>query len=273
MLDALRSEVFRIVRRRMPFVLMIVLAVVIAAIYLITWGASMSGQFSPAEKADLLDSLAVGSIFETGLGISAMIGTLFVIILASSLAATEYGWGTIRTILPRSPGRPAFLAAKLVVILAFGMILMLIGLLASLGMSMLITAIENLESGVASGFMGEAVLSLLRGWFTMLPYAALAFMVALLAKSSAAGISVAAAVLFLEGQILMLVSAAGGFFERLPEAFLSENVQTLLTMGGSAPQDSGLPGPWQAVGVLAAYIVVFTAIAFWRFGRRDVTIG
>jgi ABC-type transport system involved in multi-copper enzyme maturation permease subunit len=89
-------------------------------------------------------------------------------------------------------------------------------------------------------------------------------MVALLAKSSAAGISVGAAVLFLEGQILMLISAADG----LPRAG-----QTLLTMGGSAPQDPGLPGPWQAVGVLAAYTVVFTAIAFWRFGRRDVTIG
>lgn len=273
MFDMLRSEVFRIVRRRMPWVLIIVLAVVIASIYLITWGASLSGQFDPAEKADLLDSMAVGSIFETGLGISAMIGTLFVIILASSLAATEYGWGTIRTLLPRGSGRPAFLAAKLVVILAFGMILMLVGLIASLGMSAVITAIEDLDSGVASGFAREAVLSLLRGWFTMLPYAALAFMVALLAKSSAAGISVAAAVLFLEGQILMLVSAAGGFFERLPEAFLSENVQTLLTMGGSAPADEGLPGTWQAVSVLGAYVALFIAIAFWRFGRRDVTSG
>lgn len=271
MRDMLRSEVFRIVRRKMPWVLMIVLAVVIAAIYLITWGASLSGQFTPAEEADLLDSLAVGSILETGLGISAMVGTLFTIILASSLAATEYGWGTIRTLLPRGSGRPSFLAAKLVVILAFGILLMGVGLLASLGMSAIITAVEGLESGVGSGFVGEAILGLLRGWFTMLPYAALAFMVSLLAKSSAAGISVGAAVLFLEGQLLMLVSAAGGFFERLPEAFLSENVQTLLTMGGSAPADEGLPGPWQAVGVLGAYIVVFIAIAFWRFARRDVT--
>ncbi len=243
MFDMLRSETFRIVRRRMPWVLMIVLAVTAAALYLIMWGTSRSAQFSAAEQADLLDSLSLGSVLETGIGLVAMIGTLFAIILASSLAATEYGWGTIRTLLPRSPGRGSLLAAKLVVIAVFAMMLMLVGMVVAFGVSAVITSIEDLDRDVDAGFLGETLLSLLRGWFTMLPYAALAFMVALLARSSAAGISVSAALLFLEGQILSLVAAAGGALERLPEAFISENVQTLLTMGGASPQDEGLPGP------------------------------
>lgn len=273
MFDMLRSETFRIVRRRMPWVLMVVLAVTAAALYIIMWGTSRSAQFSAAEQADLLDSLSLGSVLETGLGLVAMIGTLFAIILASSLAATEYGWGTIRTLLPRSPGRGSVLAAKLVVIAVFAMILMLVGMVVAFGVSAVITSIEDLDRDVGAGFLGETLLSLLRGWFTMLPYAALAFMVALLTRSSAAGISVSAALLFLEGQILSLVAAAGGALERVPDAFISENVQTLLTMGGASSQDEGLPGPWQAVTVLVIYIVAFTTIAFWRFHRRDVTLG
>ncbi|HEV2127663.1 MAG TPA: hypothetical protein VGR22_03480 [Thermomicrobiales bacterium] len=106
----------------------------------------------------------------------------------------------------------------------------------------------------------------------MLPYLALAFMVALLTRSSAAGISVATAILFLEGQILSLVAAAGGVLERLPELFLSRNVEALMSVntdGGRA----NMPDVWQAATVLLLYTVAFLAVAFWQFRRRDVTVG
>jgi hypothetical protein len=63
----------------------------------------------------------------------------------------------------------AALRARIVVIAVFGLVLMLIGMLASLGVSALITAIENLGSGVGSDFVSDAALGLLRGWFTMMP--------------------------------------------------------------------------------------------------------
>jgi ABC-type transport system involved in multi-copper enzyme maturation permease subunit len=121
--------------------------------------------------------------------------------------------------------------------------------------------------------VADVTLGIVRTWFTSLPYLALAFMVALLAKSSAAGISVGAAVLFLEGQILTLVGAIGGAFERIPEAFPSRNVEAILALNGGGEPARDLPGPWQATAVLLAYAVLFVAIAVWRFTRRDVTVG
>lgn len=272
MLDMLRSEIFRLSRRAMPKVLLVVLAVTVAAIFLITWGAAQSSQFSDAERADLMDSLSLASTLEASLGFAGIFGALFVIILTASVVATEYGWGTIRTLLPRSSSRAAYLAAKLIVLAAFALIVVIVALAAGYAASAVVTAMENLDRDLGDRFVRELAFGIARSWVAMLPYMAMAFMVALLTRSSAAGISVATAILFLEGQILMLVAAAGGVLERLPELFLSKNAEALLSVntdGGAAD----LPGPWQAAAVLLAYTAAFLAIAFWRFHRRDVTVG
>lgn len=273
MLDMLRSELFRLNRRTMPKVLLLVLAVTVAAVYLLTWGATRSGQFSATEEADLLDSLRLGNALATGLGFGAIFGSLFVIILAASLAATEYGWGTIRTLLPRGSGRAPFLAAKLIVLAGFALLVVIVTLVAALASGAVVTIAEDLERGLGSGFAVDALIGIGRTWFTMLPYLALGFMVALLARSSAAGISVATAVLFLEGQILSLVAAAGGVLERLPELFLSRNVEAIMALNSDEAARAGLPHPWMAATVLALYTAAFLALAFWRFHRRDVSIG
>ena len=272
MLDMLRSEIFRLNRRAMPKVLLLVLALTVFAVMLITWGAAQSGQVDAAQRADLMDSLSLASTPEAALGFAGVFGSLFVIILAASVSATEYGWGTIRTLLPRGSSRSAYLTAKLVVLAAFAALVVVVSIAAGFIASAVVTAAEGLDTGMDDGWVMDMLLGMGRSWFTMLPYLTMAFMVALLSKSSAAGISVATVVLFLEGQILSLVAAAGGVLERVPELFLSKNAEALLSVntdGGTAD----MPGPWQAATVLALYTVAFVAIAFWSFRRRDVTVG
>jgi ABC-2 type transport system permease protein len=273
MLDMLHSELFRLSRHAMPKVLLAVLAVVVAMVYFLSWAAAQSGQFSASEQADLLDALELSSALETGLGFAGTFGALFVIVLAASLAATEYAWGTIRTLLPRGPGRAPFLAAKLVVLAVFALLVVIVSLVAALASSVVVTAIEDLDRSLGSGFAPDALLGIGRAWFVTLPYLALAFMVALLARSSAAGISVAVTMLFLEGQILSLVAAAGGFLERLPGLFPSRNVEAILALNEVDAATRDLPGPWQATLVLTLYVAGFLVLAFWRFHRRDVTVG
>jgi len=40
----------------------------------------------------------------------------------------------------------------------------------------------------------------------------------------------------------------------------------------STTGNESLPNIWQAAAVLAAYTVVFVALAYWRFRTRDVTM-
>jgi ABC-2 type transport system permease protein len=272
MLDLLRSEVFRLNRRSMPKVLLLVAALTVMAISLITWGAAQTGQLSAEDSASLMDSLALGSTLEVALGFASVFGSLFVIILTASVVATEYGWGTIRALLPRGSGRGAYLTAKLIVLAVFTLLVVLVTVAASYVASAMVTLAEDLDRSLDDGFVGELVFGVGRAWFAILPYLALAFMVALLTKSSAAGISVATAILFLEGQILSLVAAGGGLLERLPEFFISKNVEALMSVNIDG-RTVEMPAPWQAAAVLTIYTVAFLAIAFWAFRRRDVTVG
>lgn len=101
----------------------------------------------------------------------------------------------------------------------------------------------------------------------MLPYAALAFLVALWGRSNAAGIGVGLAVYFLEDLILFRV--AGDVLDWVPRALLSENVDALLAhndvRGGIAlPLD--LPSAWQAAGVLGLHIAASSRSPSGSFG-------
>jgi ABC-type transport system involved in multi-copper enzyme maturation permease subunit len=111
----------------------------------------------------------------------------------------------------------------------------------------------------------------------MLPYAAMAFVIAVWTRSTAAAIGISLAVLFLEGLIVNLITAIGGPLERAPEALLSQNVAALINANsrgagsplGGTPQN--LPNVWQAAAVLAGYTVIFVALSYWRFHDRDIT--
>lgn len=272
MLDMLRSEVFRLRRRAMPKVLLAALVMTVLAVMALTWGVAQSGQVDAAQRADLLDSLTLRSTPEAAFGFAGIFGALFGIILAASIAATEYGWGTIRALLPRGSSRGAYLVAKLTVLAAFALAVVIVTIATGFLASGVATLLEDLDGGMNDGWVVDLLFGTGRAWLAMLPYMALAFMVANLTKSSAAGISIATAVLFLEGQILMLVAAAGGALERLPELFLSKNAEALLAVNTDDGQ-ADLPGAWQAASVLALYTVAFLAITFWSFKRRDVTVG
>ena len=278
MADLLRSELFRMARRWMPRVLLIILAVVLVAFYLLLWSVLRTEDETGADATDLRDTLRLAAVRDAGLGITHELGSVLIVILAASTIATEYGWGTIRTLLPRATSRPALVAAKLLSLVVFAVVLVAFGFGVALGASGLVTAIEGLDSDLGSAFLLESAVALARTVFVMLPYAALAFVVALWGRSSAAGISVGLVVLLLEELVMALLDALSDAFDWLPGALLSENVNAVMSLNDTGTTDtfeppSDLPDPWQAAGVLTLYTAVFVALAFWRFRRRDITAG
>lgn len=281
MIPLLRSEIFRLTRRLMPRILLLILAAVVLAFYLIFWAVSRSAQ-TPAQQvevAELREGLQLNAVRAAGLGLVQSVGAVLVVILAASAIATEFGWGTIRTLLPRGAGRTPFLTAKLVALLLFLAVVVLLGYLVALGASIFVTALEDLDTGLGGDFLPQTLAALGRTAYVMLPYLALTFLVALWTRSTAAGIGIGLSVLFLEGLFTSLITLGDSPLERLPAALLSRNVDAVMApnsagLGGTFAQPAtDLPDPWRAAGVLALYIAAFIGLAYWVFRRRDITAG
>jgi ABC-2 type transport system permease protein len=198
------------------------------------------------------------------------LGFITTIVLAASSVASEFSWGTIRTLLPRTAGRSPFLTAKLISLGLFVVVVVILGFLAALVGSVLVTAIRDLDGSLGDNFVGRLLGSMVRTAYVILPYAALAFVIALWSRSSAAGIAIPIVVFYAEVLLTPLFTSIESL-EWLPNALIySSNISSLLDSDAVVPKED-LPSHWQAAGVLAAYVTAFVSLAYGRFLTRDVT--
>ena len=277
----LQSELFRLSRRLMPRVLVLIQAGVVALLYLVLWTAvrAATEEDSSGQIEDLRQSLRLSAVRDFGLSLVLQVGTILAVILSASSFGTEYGWGTIRTILPRSSGRAAFLAAKLVSLGLFIILIVLLGFVVAFGASALVTSAEGLEGGLGEQFWPRTIAAIVRVMFVMLPYVAIAAAMTVWTRSTATGIGVGLAMLIVEGTLSTVISAAGGPFELVPKVLPAANVQAVLQANIVDPETSlseangDLLSPWAAAGVLAVYTAASLGFAFWRFQSRDITSG
>jgi ABC-type transport system involved in multi-copper enzyme maturation permease subunit len=271
----LASELYRLGRRVMPYLLVALLAAFIALLYGMLWLAMTVETEQPADEqaeAALRDLLSLSQVLGSGMEFVALVGGVMAVILAASIIGSEYGWGTVRTMLPRAAGRTRFLAAKAVVVAGFVLLLTVVGFVAALASSALVTTLADLERDLGDRFVLEAAAAVGRTAFALLPYAALAFMVTLLTRSSAAGIGLGLGVFFLEGTVGLLLAAAGDAGERATEALISSNAEAVMNANRPEPV-ADIFSAWRGAAVLLAYTLLFVAIAFWRFRKRDVLSG
>ncbi len=269
MIHLLRSEVFRLTHRMMPKVMLLLMAVLLIATYLLLW--STSGSLSETDLAQQEDHLRLANAPKYGMDIAYQVGVLIVVILAASSIATEYSWGTIRTVLARTGHRYGFLFAKLSAIGIFILSTAIVGAFGVAIGSLLVTALGGLEWDLGNAFLERAGMAPLRMAIVLLPYASLSFLVALWSRTTAAGIVVVVVAFYAE-VLLMPLFQAGGAFSWFPEnVLIYENIKAVLETNAIAP-DPSLSNAWLSAGVLAGYTAVFLAAATWRFGSRDVTL-
>jgi ABC-type transport system involved in multi-copper enzyme maturation permease subunit len=112
------------------------------------------------------------------------------------LIGAEFGWGTIRTLLPRARSRVALLAAKSVTALVFIVAIVLVGTVVAFGASTVVTVLEDLPGGLGPDGVASTVAAIGRTIYVMVPYAALALLITTWTRSVAAGIGVGLSILF-----------------------------------------------------------------------------
>ncbi len=216
----------------------------------------------------------------------------FAAFLTVLVIGSEYGWGTLRTVLMRGVGRTRLLSAKLALVLAL-LAGVWVAVLVAITFSALVATAA--ASGVSHGSLGAAALGDAlaitgRAFVAGLPYVALAALLSVLFSSWAGGMLAATAasivyffvdVFSVVGVILLIEDAAGfGWFATLAEFDLGWNTAAWMFGEGGEPvrgfQLAGAigkadyPGDLHSLAVLLAFTLVLGGLAFWLMRRQDV---
>jgi ABC-type transport system involved in multi-copper enzyme maturation permease subunit len=224
--------------------------------------------------ADLLPERLVGTLS----GGFPFFGGVFALMLGVLAFGSEYGWGTLKTLLTQGPGRLHVFAAKLlalaVALLPFVLVAFALGALGSSAIA--------LREGATVAWPSPWLLvqGLAAGWLILAAWAAFGVLLAVLTRGTAlaTGIGILYA-LVIEGLLSALASQVS-LLDRLVELFLRANAYSLVAGLGVSPEDVADNGPGsfsgpfvdaaQALLVLGAYVTAFLLVAAWLLRRRDV---
>lgn len=280
MIGMLRSELFKISRRQMTWILGLLTVVLVGFLYFalaIAVFGSDAASMDEQQVADLERMVAVSSVpaFADDL-IWQIVGVMAVIMIAS-VVGSEYAWRTIITVTAWTGDRIRPLAARYVVVAAMTAIGVAAGFVVAVACSVVFEIARGTfdSSDITAGWLGNTGLAVLTTWYTLLVYVALTALVAVLSRSSGLAIGIGLAVLFLESLLVLALDLIGDTVEFAKNFTLSWNVQAVLTANGyvpgiGEPPAADVPSAGQGAVVLAGFIGVLCVAAMYTAQRRDI---
>src|SRR5919201_4780854 len=207
MLRLLRSELYRLSRRWMPWIMLGLIVITAFLFYFLIW-ASVRAQLeavrngtipSPpggtAQLEQTLRQIAPDRVAQRGVGIVWGLGSVMLIVSAASHVGTEFGWGTFRTLLAHGASRSGFLTVKAVALVLYAFVFMIVGTLAAIGASFAVSAVAGMSTGTGVD-LGEVARVAAKSGYTFTPYMTLALAIAVWSKSAGAGIAAGLVVYF-----------------------------------------------------------------------------
>lgn len=282
MSDALRAELFKVVRRRMTYICLLVAMGLVLLFYVILWlrvrQGPNSGFVGQAEWLALRAGLSFHNVVPYGFALERFFVTLMCVIFAGTMMGNEYDWRTVGLVASRGVRRSHFLAAKFVSGIVFTFLAVTLCFIVAMLASTWFTNLYHLSYGtIDAAWFGHALASLVRTAFVALPFVLMAIFFATLLRSAGQAVGAALGFYFIEGVFTGLLTSAHGWLSHIPEALFNLNGDAIIRLNGIIPgNDTGLfsQGPdipaWRATIVLSAWLLFFLAGAFWRFRTRDI---
>jgi ABC-type transport system involved in multi-copper enzyme maturation permease subunit len=259
------AEQTKLLKRRL---LWISLAALAALMGFILVGSYVTYQADPAEIdiEFLLWPDAPVAILQLG----TQIGVLIVTVLVGASIAQAYGWRTMHLWLSHGVPRPVLLSAKFAAMLLPVLLVILTALVVGGVISAFLT--QQIDGTLALSRVNapELVISVVRTAYTLLPYAALTLLLAVLSRSTAGTIGVVVAYNLLIESLLpisVLRYLPGG----LATSLQSLNQIIVKNAAPNAEAAAKLVRPEQAALGIALYTLAFLLLAIWAFRRQDLT--
>ncbi|MBC2116796.1 ABC transporter permease subunit [Listeria booriae] len=222
-------------------------------------------------------------------GISMFLVALFSIVIASSVVASEFSFGTIKLLLIRPYKRWEILLSKYIVVMLYAVALALFTLLITYLISGVLTSFGSLTQDVSdiiptysengnilnTGLTAINALSTQLGFFLveLIFSMSIAFMVSSLLRSQALAVGIGLFLLFINsiaGGITLMLAEKFEWFKYIfvtPLYYINMNSNGMGNMEINSGLSTGL-----AIGILAVYYVVFMALSFIFFQKRDVSV-
>ena len=237
-----------------------------------TWQQPSAGAFTISGSGDIAP--LVGDIISAQwAGASIVNGTivalLFVIVLATLFATSEYRRGLIRTTFAASPRRGRVLAAKAVVA---GSLAFAAGAIATAIAEVITRHVLAANGSYLFPQSGPDLARVIIGTGLLLGLAAaLAVALGMMLRRSAAAVAAGIVLLVLPG---VLGSQSGNWLMRFtPTAAFAIQAtlprSNLVTSAYTPPNGYFPVSPWAGLAVLAAYTAVALGAATWLLRRRD----
>lgn len=287
MLGSFRAELLKLRKRPATWVLALVwVAVVMLFGYVLTYSFVANAPPLPddipeeaqAQQEDFaqaqLDALLPENVLENMFGGGFFgIGAAIVLILGALAAGSEFGWGTMKTILSQRPGKLAVLFGKLLALAVFLVVFVALGLCGAAVASFVVAGFE--DAAVEWPAAGDLLRGLGAGALVFAVWALFGFALAVVFRGTALAIGLGLAwALVIENTIAALPIESDAF-ENLRKTTLGENTFGVTSYFGSPfPEGFGAPeallDPGRGVVGLLIYAAVFVLISV-LFMRRDVT--
>ena len=287
-MNTLSIENKKILKRRMFWIELGLLAALIIFLYVIIYATmqTSSEMAVGTEARQAVQDIIVwpGAVLNAlSFGGGNSLGGLLAIVLIGAVTAQEYTWRTMHLWLSRGIPRPVLIAAKFVAILLPIFLFVVTPLLVGGGL----TAIFTLQIDKSLPFdqinWWHLALSVLRTAYTLLPYAALTFMLAIVTRSTAAAIGIGLAYSLLVESIASAVfPLLGGIFAKivvympgaLAEGVLKLNESAMvgkLVSAGDGISTIKYLDPVPAAIAIAVWTILFVGLAVWSFQRQDMS--
>jgi ABC-2 type transport system permease protein len=244
--SSFRAEFLKLRKRPATWVLVLVWATLVILFgYLLTYSFVSAPEDAPREQRaqqeafneELLTTLMPENLLENLFGNGTFaIGGAIVLILGSLAAGSEYGWGTLKTILTQRPSRLSTFFGKL---LALGVILVLFVLLGLAAGSLGSLAVASFEDAAVDWpLVRELAKGLGVGSLIFAVWSTLGFALAVLFRGTPLAIGLGLAYALAVENAIAALPIESEAFEDFRRATLGENTTSVSAYFGSPPRPS-----------------------------------
>ena len=279
MIDQIRAELFKLRKRKMTWIMIIVLAAFFCLIFFAIYGITASPPARMPEQAlePMRNLLTFPDAFKTIFSTAQNIGAILLTIIVASSVGNEYGWGTIKQTLIRQGGRYQYVLSKLAAFIVYALIGIIIAFAIGFCLALLTTQWINGALNwdfMTVSYVGE--LFAMYGWtfYGLFVYILLAILLSLLGRSAIVGIGGTLGYYFVESIAVSIFNQSGGWLAEIPNYLIGHNITAILptTLAQGPFASTGeLPSTLYASIVLGIYCVVFLGVSLYLFKRRDIT--
>ena len=273
MLASFSAEMLKLYKRPTTWVLLLVaLALSQVFNYLVPYAGYLSAE-SERVAEQILASTMPENLIPNSIGGFPLFAGALALTLGAISVGSEYGWGTLKTMMIQRPRRLSVFAAGLLA-LAVAVLAIVLSIFA---LGALTSTVIGLSQSEAIDWPSAAELArgIASGWLILMTWCLLGVMLAFVFRGMALPIGLGVVwILGVENLIANVAAALLDFADTLQKALPGVNAGSLVSAlggGDSTPGVNSVVDGTQATLVLIAYAIIFAAVAGLMLQRRDVT--